>query len=88
MREVAASEGVAGLERTTRIFCEKEWVSLPCVVQGAKPGRQGVRELVVRASSRNYCWPGYFSRRCLTPGFCRETSEAIFCERLWGAGLV
>ena len=86
--EVAASEGVAGLEQMTRIFCEEEWVSLPCVVQGAKPGRRGVCELVVRASLRNYCWLGYFSRRCMTPGSCRETSEAIFCERLWGAGLV
>ena len=51
MREVAASEGMAGLEWTIRIFCEEEWASLSCVVQGMMPGRRGVRELGVRASS-------------------------------------
>ena len=39
MHEVAASEGVVGSERKTRIFCKEEWASLSCVVQGAKPGR-------------------------------------------------
>ena len=39
MRKVAASEGVVGSERKTRIFCEEEWASLSCVVQGVKPGR-------------------------------------------------
>ena len=39
MREVAASEGMVGLERMTRLFCEEEWVLLSCVVQGTTPGR-------------------------------------------------
>ena len=91
MHEVVASKRMVGLGWVTRLFREEEWASLSKSCRARHLGGEKFVSWWCERPCETFAGlgrPGYFSRRCATPGSCRETSEVISCGRLWGAGLV